>query len=322
MWFTEEEIAIAKEVDLVGVAGALGYSPKRVGKYYTLKEMDSIRIHNRRTWFRWSRRYETSEKGGSQIDFLQVFGGLEFKEAVMWLLDFAGYRRLEDGHEKVKLKHQAPKKKEEEKKTFVLPKAASDHAFLYRYLMEERCIRKEVIDYFIRQGLIYESAAYHNIIFMGMDKDGVVRFASMRGVFDGNGKPFKCDVEGNDKRYGFNVVSKNSDTLDIFEGAIDLMSFVDIYDDYETNKLALGMLADAPLETFLGEHPHITKIRFHLDNDEHGRKATELMMKKYYELGFEVEDGPPPKEAKDINQWLVNYKNSQKNMKIANMLAK
>lgn len=28
--------------------------------------------------------------------------------------------------------------------------------------------------------------------------------------------------------------------------------------------------------------------------------------------GFEVEDGPPSKEAKDINQWLVNYKNSQK----------
>lgn len=38
--------------------------------------------------------------------------------------------------------------------------------------------------------------------------------------------------------------------------------------------------------------------------------------------GFEVEDGPPSKEAKDINQWLVNYKNSQKNTKIANLLAK
>ena len=33
------------------------------------------------------------------------------------------------------------------------------------------------------------------------------------------------------------------------------MRDVDIFTDYEANKLALGMLADAPLETFLREHP-------------------------------------------------------------------
>ena len=51
----------------------------------------------------------------------------------------------------------------------------------------------------------------------------------------------------------------------LFEAAIDLMSYVDIFTDYESNKLALGMLADAPLETFLREHPQITSIRFCLD---------------------------------------------------------
>lgn len=46
--FTEEELAIAKSVDLVDVAAALGYTPKRIGRYHTLKEMDSMRIYNRK----------------------------------------------------------------------------------------------------------------------------------------------------------------------------------------------------------------------------------------------------------------------------------
>ena len=37
--FTEEELAIAKSVDLCAVAESLGYTVKRIGKYHTLKEM-------------------------------------------------------------------------------------------------------------------------------------------------------------------------------------------------------------------------------------------------------------------------------------------
>ena len=86
------------------------------------------------------------------------------------------------------------------------------------------------------------------------------------------------------------------------------MSYVDIFADYESNKLALGMLADAPLETFLREHPQITSIRFCLDGDEPGRRAAGELMKKYYELGYEVEDCPPPAGYKDYNEWLVAAK--------------
>ena len=50
--FTDEELAIAKSVDLCAVAESLGYTVKRIGKYHTLKEMDSIRIYNRSHWYR------------------------------------------------------------------------------------------------------------------------------------------------------------------------------------------------------------------------------------------------------------------------------
>lgn len=185
--FTEDELAIAKSVDLVAVASSLGYTPKKIGNYYTLKEMDSMRIYNRSHWCRFSRRYEKGENGGSQIDFLRVFAGMDVKEAVFWLLDFAGYRRNNETQEKLKLKYQVSYK-EEEKKGFVLPQPAQSNDYLYEYLTNDRAISTDVVNFFVKQGLIYESMPYHNIVFKGNDKDGVTRFASMRGVFDKQGK--------------------------------------------------------------------------------------------------------------------------------------
>lgn len=298
--FTKEELAIAKAVDLTAIAASLGYTVKRVGNYHSLKEIDSLRIYNRKSWFRWSREYDKGENGGSQIDFLRVFAGMEVKEAVFWLLDFAGYRRSEEWEPKSIM----VKPKVEEKREFVLPIAAANNRYLYQYLMGKRKLSKGVIDEFVKVGLIYEEQQHHNIVFKGNDKQGVTRFASMRGVFDKNGNSFKCDVAANDKNYGFNVWNEKSTELEVFEAAIDLMSYADIYSDFHSNKLALGMLSDAPLVTFLQEHPQIETIKFCLDNDKPGRVATETLMQKYFELGYEVEDSPPPTAYKDYNNWL------------------
>lgn len=309
--FSEEELLIAKSVDLCAVASSLGYTVRKIGKYHTLKEMDSIRIYDRSHWYRWSRQYDKGNNGGSQIDFLRVFAGMDVKEAVFWLLDFAGYRRYE-AKERPQLQHQVQKVKEPEKKEFILPEASPDNSYLYDYLVHQRGIRKEVIDFFVMQNLIYEARHYHNIVFKGNDKDGITKFASMRGVFDQNGRSFKCDVAGNDKNYGFNLTNENSGELVVFEAAIDLMSYVDIFNVTDINLLALGMTSDAPLETFLHEHPQITTIKFGLDNDGPGRKATAELLEKYYQRGYEVEDVPVPDGFKDYNEWLVASRNQVK----------
>ena len=127
--FTDEELAIAKSVDLCAVAESLGYTVRRIGKYHTLKEMDSIRIYNRSHWYRWSRQYDKGSNGGSQIDFLRVFCGMGVKDAVFWLLDFAGYRRIESDV-KHQLVHRVSKKSDEERKPFILPEPASDNSYL------------------------------------------------------------------------------------------------------------------------------------------------------------------------------------------------
>lgn len=307
--FTSEELAIAKSVDLTAVAESLGYTVRRIGHYHTLKEMDSIRIYDKSHWYRWSRQNERGQNGGSQIDFLRVFAGMEVKEAVFWLLDFAGYRRgMEPEKQSLQYRMQPESGRKEEKKPFILPAPSGDNRYLYDYLHNKRGISIDTIDHFVSQGLVYEAEHYHNIVFKGNDKKGVTRFASMRGVFDKDGKGFKCDVAGNDKHYGFNVANERNDEVVVFEAAIDLMSYADMMGDFETNKLALGMVSDAPLETFLMEHPNVHTIRFCLDNDEPGRKASKSLCEKYTGKGYHVIDSPPAKGYKDYNEWLKGLK--------------
>ena len=56
---------IARGTDLPDLLTSLGYTVTRVGHYHSTKEMDSLRIKNRRTWYRYSERV-----GGDAITFL------------------------------------------------------------------------------------------------------------------------------------------------------------------------------------------------------------------------------------------------------------
>ena len=47
-------MATVRDTDLPDLLISLGYQVKRIGRYYTTQEMDSIRIKDRRTWFRYS----------------------------------------------------------------------------------------------------------------------------------------------------------------------------------------------------------------------------------------------------------------------------
>lgn len=74
--FTEKEMRLARETDLPELLSHLGYQVHRIGRYHTTAEMDSLRIKDRRTWFRYS-----ENTGGDAIDFLQRFCGKSFLEA-------------------------------------------------------------------------------------------------------------------------------------------------------------------------------------------------------------------------------------------------
>ena len=151
---------IARGTDLPDLLASLGYTVTRIGRYYSTKEMDSLRIKDRRKWFRYSQN-----TGGDAITFLQQFCGKSFSEAVEYLLAFHG--RARDSPAKAA----SSVKRDEVQKPFALPPRNADDRRVFAYL-HKRGIAPQVIRQFLNSGLLYEDAEHHNCVFVGKNSAG------------------------------------------------------------------------------------------------------------------------------------------------------
>ena len=197
-----------------------------------------------------------------------------------------------------------------------MPKASQCATHVVEYL-HHRGIDYDLINFCISTGRLYESYPYHNVVFVGMDKDGKARYANLRGI----GSDFIGDASGSDKHYSFGIpAAEESDRLHLFESAIDLLSYSTLLKLYRKdwqsdNLLSLAgvyrpkrNIAESTLPTalvrYLDERPHIRSVVLRLDNDLAGNQAAEtiktLLPKKY---AVEVESKPPP-QGKDYNDFL------------------
>lgn len=161
--FTDTEMQIAKETDLLELLTHLGYQVRRIGRYHTTAEMDSLRIKDRRKWFRYSQN-----TGGDAITFLRQFCGKSFSEAVEYLLAFHG--RARDSPAKAA----SSVKRDEVQKPFTLPPRNTDDRRVFAYL-HKRGIAPQVIRQFLNSGLLYEDAEHHNCVFVGKNNAGQVK---------------------------------------------------------------------------------------------------------------------------------------------------
>ena len=132
---------------------------RRIGSYHTTEEMDSLRIKNRRTWFRYS-----EGKGGDAIDFLQQFEGKNFTEAVDFLLAYND--RSRDSPDRSPPVQRKERPAPVPPAPFVLPPANEDTRRVTAYL-KKRGIAPAVIRGFVDAGLLYEEGKYHNAVFVG-----------------------------------------------------------------------------------------------------------------------------------------------------------
>lgn len=288
--FTEAELDTARDTDLPDLLASLGYQVKRIGSYYTTKEMDSLRIKDRRTWFRYS-----EGRGGDAIDFVQRFCNKSFPEAVNYLLNYHGGAR--------EYCAPPPVPPKDEIKLFRLPPPNSDNRRVTAYL-QKRGIAPQVIRDFIAAGLLYEDAEHHNCVFVGRNKTGKPVFAAKRGTYDLNGSSFKGDVPASDKDVAFYLPCNQGQLrVFVFEAPIDLMSYCTLHRSVKSNAVALCGLYDGSLDTYLRENPHLKQIDLCLDSDEPGREAVECMMQKYTQKGYSVSVHTPPR-GKDWNEYL------------------
>ena len=114
----------------------------------------------------------------------------------------------------------APRQQEKTEKKLRLPQKNRSCERAISYL-EHRGIDRELLQFCVSTGRIYESFPHHSVVFVGFDGEKKPRYAAVRAV-EGS---FKGEATGSDKSFSFSIPAENSDTLHLFESAIDLLSF-------------------------------------------------------------------------------------------------
>lgn len=303
-----EVVARAREMDLYTYLKT--YEPQELvhfgGSTYCTREHDSLKISNGK-WYWFSRGIG----GRSALDYLIKVKELPFTEAV---------ERIAGNSAIIPPTHDSsPKKKA---KTLLLPEASPTADRVIRYLTG-RGIDRELIDFCLQSGRLYEGLPYHNAVFIGMDRYGKPRYANLRGT----GSDFKGEATGSDKRFSFSIPAKaESENLHLFESAIDLLSYATIrkqegLDWQEDHLLSLAGVykpkaelqeSSLPLalKQYLGDHPGIRKIVLRLDNDRTGRMAAKALTEMLSGNYTVVARFPP--DGKDYNDYLYHLKGISK----------
>lgn len=200
----------------------------------------------------------------------------------------------------------------------LLPPKNKDCDRVIKYLLG-RGIDYQLIQDCIADGTIFESANYHNAVFVGKDDSGTPKYAACRSTL---GSSFKQDASGSDKRYSFRLLAREpTSTVHLFEAAIDLLSYATYLKcegkDYKSeNLLSLSGVYQPKKEisesklpialtTYLKANPQIKTIFLHLDRDKTGRLCA-ATLKELLKKDYEIVDAPPP-VGKDVNDFLLSY---------------
>lgn len=260
--YTREQVQRADDTDLYVFLSGRGEQFKRCGKEYRWLRHDSVMI-NKNEWYRFSQN-----KGGYAIDFMKEFYGLSFAEAVKELLgeEGAGETNRRTAKEDAGRQRVCPIPLP----GLELPERNESCEIARKYLIEQRKLSEHLVDQMIEKGDIYESKAYHNVVFVGRDKEQNPRYAAMRGTDENR---YRGEAKGSEKAYGFGHVGTD-EKLFVFESPIDLLSYITaVPEEWEKHSyISLGGLSEKAMKRMYTEYPHIHSIYLCLDNDEPGNE--------------------------------------------------
>ena len=268
--FTEDQKQRANSVDLVEFLKMQGEILIPSGREKRLQSNHSITVRGNE-WFD-----HATKEGGLAIDFVQNFYGQTFPDAVTMLLN---------GEQGVP--YSKAKKREESRKPFELPPRNNDMRRLFAYLIKHRLIDRDVVSFFAKEKLIYESKEpsadkskeYHNAVFVGYDENGIPRHAHKRGLYT-EGKGYKGNIDSSNPCYSFHYIG-NSDRIYVFEAPIDLLSFITLHKNLDWKKhsyIALCGLSEQSLLKTLESNPELLHVVLCLDHDSAGIEASEKII--------------------------------------------
>jgi hypothetical protein len=156
---------------------------------------------------------------------------------------------------------------------------------VFAYLLNKRNIDRSVLEIFAHKKMIFESAKYHNAVFVGYDEDGIPRHANMRGI--GSESNFKGNAPDSMPEYSFHWEGKG-EKLYLFESPIDLLSFISM------NKEGWQIIIMRILRSFrkvlfkcLENNLNIKKVFMCFVNDDAGKVAMDRIKEKLFIKGIE-----------------------------------
>lgn len=281
--FTREERDRARQTDLVDLLHQQGETLKKNGQDMVWgkgSERINIRGHL------WYHQYQ--QVGGDAVDFVRRFYNKDYTDAVKFLLD--------GKYSAAAISEQSSA---EEKKTLTVPERNDNMRRVFAYLIKHRGIDRDVLMHFVRAGLIFEDAKYHNVVFLGTDKDGTVRHVHKRG--SGQTSTYKGNATGSMPEFSFHYIG-TSNRIYVFEAPIDMLSYISMHKENwkEHSYVALCSVADRALFYILKHHPHITEAVLCLDNDMAGQQANQRIAERLYTTGYDYKIEIP--QTKDWNQ--------------------
>jgi len=283
--FSDEQLQRASGIDIVAMLQGQGEKLKKQGRVYRWMRYDSTVI-DRNRWYRHSR-----EIGGGPIQFMQHFYGMDFVEAVKYLLDG------EEGAEFVQASRTP-----EPKLPFTPPKLSKNMHRTFAYLIKTRKIDADIVQHFVNEKKILETEEYHNTAFCGYDEKGEMKQMHLRSTLPGN--RFFLDIDGSDKQYYFRHIGTNSDVY-VFEAPIDMLSYITMNKEnwQESSYVCLGGVAIDALKNILSTNEQISKVYMCVDRDDAGDKTVKRIGDELNEMGYEWERILP--ENKDWNEDLT-----------------
>lgn len=221
----------------------------------------------------WFSQYE--QKGGNAVQFVEKYYNKSYQDAVQMLLD--------EHIEPISVDIQ---KKQNKKKPFELPAPNKSMKQIFAYLLKSRFLDRNVVKYFVDKGLIYESAKYHNCVFVGVDKNGKARHAHKRGTYT-LGDSFKGNVESVEAEYSFHYTG-TSNVLYVFEAPIDMLSYISLHKDnwQQHSYVSLCSVSDRAAIQMLKDNPQINKIYLCLDNDLEGIDSDYRIRHNLHQIGY------------------------------------
>ena len=274
----KELIEKAKRADI----SVLGLNLKSEGKSLRCLNNDSLVFKVGREGF-WVFAWNSRNLRGDLIKFVMEYYGKSFTDSVSFLTG-----------ETVEAISKDTIKKFTKDIELQMPQQSPNMHRAIAYLNNTRCIKQATIQYLIDRKLLYQDVR-GNAVFVWKGLEGKEIGAEINGTL--SDKKYKGIAPGSKFGYGFNIKSGTPKTLYIFESAIDLLSFTNLFRCQNCVLVSMGGLKQEVVHTYIKTYPK-AEIVMCVDNDEAG----DTFIKRN---NFDIYKRIVPR-AKDFNEDLKN----------------